>query len=100
MRFTIVLFFIALLPVMMLAHWWDFEERQQPRLRAEVEQILKKAGVRGATVDLRYLDLSVTGDAPDEASVEKATQAIEDLGALRTGEQPAQHSGQTEGQTR
>jgi len=83
MRFTIVLFFIALLPVMMLAHWWDFEEQQQPRLRAKVEQILKNAGVRGATVDLRYLDLSVIGDAPDEASVKQARQAIEDIGALR-----------------
>lgn len=83
MRFTVVLFFIALLPVMMLAHWWDFEEHQQPRLRAEVEKILKKADIKGATVDLRYLDLSVTGDAPDEASVKQVTQEISDIGALR-----------------
>ena len=83
MRFTVVLFFIALLPVMMLAHWWDFEENQQPRLRANVEQILKKAGIHGATVDLRYLDLSITGDASDEASVKRVAQEIGDIGALR-----------------
>jgi len=83
MRFTIVLFFIALLPVMMLAHWWDFEEHQQPRLRAEVDQILKKAGIKGATVDLRYLDLSITGDAPDEAMARQVVKEITDIGALR-----------------
>ncbi len=83
MRFTVVLFFIALLPVMMLVHWWDFEERQQPKLRDHVERILKKAGIRGATVDLRYLDLSITGDAPDENAITTARQAIRDIGALR-----------------
>jgi hypothetical protein len=83
MRFTIILFFIALLPVMMLVHWWDFEEHQQPRLRSQVEQILSKANITGATVDLRYLDLSITGDAPDVAAVELVTKSISDLGALR-----------------
>jgi len=83
MRFTVVLFFIALLPVMMVAHWWDFEERQQPKLRAHVERILKKAGIRGSTVDLRYLDLSVTGDAPDEAAIQTATRQIAEIGGLR-----------------
>ncbi|GEP46322.1 OmpA family protein [Brevifollis gellanilyticus] len=83
MRFTVVLFFIALLPVMMLVHWWDFEERQQPKLRDHVERILKKAGIRGATVDLRYLDLSITGDAPDETSITTARQQIREIGALR-----------------
>ena len=83
MRFTVFLFFIALLPVMMLAHWWDFEEHQQPRLRAQVEALLKNAGVRGAAVDLRYLDLTVTGDAPDEASLEQVRQGIAAIGVLR-----------------
>ncbi|MES2593774.1 MAG: OmpA family protein [Verrucomicrobiota bacterium] len=83
MRFTVVLFFIALLPVMMLVHWWDFEERQQPKLRDHVERILKKARIRGATVDLRYLDLSITGDAPDENAITTARQAIHEIGAAR-----------------
>ena len=73
MRFTVFLFFIALLPVMMLAHWWDFE----------VEALLQKAGVRGAAVDLRYLDLTVTGDVPDEASLEQVRQGIAAIGVLR-----------------
>lgn len=83
MRFTVVLFFIALLPVMMLAHWWDFEERQQPKLRAHVERILKESGIRAATVDLRYLDLSVTGDAPDVGAIQTARRQIQEIGALR-----------------
>jgi hypothetical protein len=80
MRFTILLFFIALMPVMMLAHWWDFEENGQPALRREVEKILADAGIEGATADLRYLDLSVGGAAPDEAAVQKV---VGDLSALR-----------------
>jgi flagellar motor protein MotB len=68
---------------MMLAHWWDFEERQQPKLRAHVERILKQAGIRGATVDLRYLDLGVTGDAPDVGAIQTARRQIQEIGALR-----------------
>lgn len=83
MRFTILLFFIALMPVMMLAHWWDFEENGQPALRREVEKILTEAGIEGATVDLRYLDLSVGGNAPDEAAVQKVVGGLSALRGLR-----------------
>lgn len=83
MRFTVVLFFIALLPVMMVAHWWDFAERQQPKLKAHVERILKKAGIRGSAVELRYLDLAVTGDAPDEAAIQNANREIQEIGGVR-----------------
>lgn len=83
MRFTVVLFFIALLPVMMVAHWWDFTDRQHPKLSAHVERILKKAGIRGATVELRYLDLAVTGDAPDETAIQNATRQIAEIGGVR-----------------
>jgi len=34
-------------------------------------------------VDIRYLDLSVTGDAPDEAALEKVLHELADLGPLR-----------------
>ncbi len=83
MRFTILLFFIALLPVMMLAHWWEFEERQQPALLAQVQALLEQAGVREAHVELRYLDLAIAGDAPDEAAVQEVTRQIQQIGALR-----------------
>jgi hypothetical protein len=83
MRFTILLFFIALMPVMMLAHWWDFEEHRQPELRREVEKVLAGAGIQGATVDLRYLDLSVGGNAPDEAAVQKVVGGLSAIRGLR-----------------
>lgn len=83
MRFTILLFFIALMPVMMLAHWWDFEENGQPGLRREVAKILADAGIQGATADLRYLDLSVGGNAPDEAAVQKVAGGLSALPGLR-----------------
>ncbi|MCA1964633.1 MAG: OmpA family protein [Prosthecobacter sp.] len=83
MRFTIVLFFIALLPVMMLAHWWEFEEKQQPLLLARVEGILKKAGIQDARAELRYLDLAISGHAPDEAAVQTVLREIERIGPMR-----------------
>lgn len=83
MRFTILLFFIALMPVMMLAHWWDFEEHRQPELRREVDKVLAGAGIQGATADLRYLDLSVSGNAPDEAAVEKVVGGLSAIPGLR-----------------
>lgn len=83
MRFTILLFFIALMPVMMLAHWWDFEEHRQPELRREVEKVLADAGIQGATADLRYLDLSVSGNAPDEAAALKAVGGLSAIPGLR-----------------
>ncbi len=39
--------------------------------------------MRGGTVDVRYLDLSVTGDAPDVASLKRATSELATLGPLR-----------------
>lgn len=83
MRFTILLFFIALMPVMMLAHWWDFEENRQPELRREVGKVLAGAGIQGAAADLRYLDLSVSGNAPDEAAVEKVVGGLSAIPGLR-----------------
>jgi hypothetical protein len=38
MRFTTLLFFIMLMPVMMLAHWWNCEEHSQRLLRREVDR--------------------------------------------------------------
>lgn len=83
MRFTVFLLLLVLLPVMMLAHLWDYVEHHEVRLMAQAEAILKKHGVRGGTVNVRYLDLSVTGDAPDEASLKQAAAELAVLGPLR-----------------
>lgn len=83
MRFTVLLILLVLLPVMMVAHLWDYVEHHELRLVAQAEAILKKHGVRGGTVNVRYLDLSVTGDAPDEAALQTAAAELAVLGPLR-----------------
>lgn len=83
MRFTVILIMIVLLPIMVVVHWWDYTENRQLRLIDQATAILKKHGVRGSTVDVRFLDLSVTGDAQDESSLKEASQELAKLGPLR-----------------
>ncbi|MEQ1750447.1 MAG: OmpA family protein [Prosthecobacter sp.] len=83
MRFSVILITLVLLPVMMIAHLWDYTQNHQSRLVQQATEILKTHGVRGGTVDVRYLDLSVTGDAPDVASLKRATSELAALGPLR-----------------
>lgn len=83
MRFTVILITLVLLLVMMVAHLWNYSENHQSQLVEQAAVILKECGVRGGTVDVRYLDLSVTGDAPDEVSLKNAEQKLSSLGPLR-----------------
>ena len=46
MRFLIILTAIVLLPVMMIAHLWDYTENHQSRLVQQARDILKDCGVR------------------------------------------------------
>lgn len=83
MRFTLILIMLVLLPIMVAVHLWDYLENSQLRLVDQASAILKKHGVHGSTVDVRFLDLSVTGDAEDEASLEAAGHELSELGPLR-----------------
>ncbi len=83
MRFSILLIALALLPMMVIFHGWFFTEQQMPRLRDQAEAVLKQNGIRSAAVNLRYLDLKITGDAPDLRSLESALSGVRDLGPLR-----------------
>lgn len=83
MRFTVLLILLVLMPVMMVAHLWDYVEHHEVRLMDQAQAILKRHGVRGGTVHVRYLDLSVTGDAPDEMSLKNAAAELSQLGPLR-----------------
>ena len=83
MRFSVILIMLVLLPIMVALHVWDYLENSQLRLVDQASAILKKHGVHGSTVDVRFLDLSVTGDAEDEASLEAASQELSVLGPLR-----------------
>ncbi len=83
MRFTVILIMIVLLPIMVVVHWWDYTENLQLRLVDQASAILKKHGVHGSTVDVRFLDLSVSGDAQDEPSLKEASRELAELGPLR-----------------
>jgi len=83
MRFTVILIMLVLLPLMVAMHVWDYLKNSQLRLVDQASAILKKHGVHGSMVDVRFLDLSVTGDAADEASLEAASRELSELGPLR-----------------
>ena len=83
MRFTVILIMLVLIPIMIVMHVWDYLENGQLRLVDQASAILKKHGVHGSTVDVRFLDLSVTGDAEDETSLEAASLELSELGPLR-----------------
>ncbi|MCX6855364.1 MAG: OmpA family protein [Verrucomicrobia bacterium] len=83
MRFTIILIMLVLLPILVAVHLWDYAENRQLRLIDQATGILKKHGVRGGTVDVRFLDLSITGDAQDEPSLKEASRELAELGPLR-----------------
>jgi outer membrane protein OmpA-like peptidoglycan-associated protein len=83
MRFTVILIMLVLIPIMIAMHVWNYLENGQLRLVDQASAILKKHGVHGSTVDVRFLDLSVTGDAEDETSLEAASLELSELGPLR-----------------
>jgi outer membrane protein OmpA-like peptidoglycan-associated protein len=83
MRFTVILIMLVLLPIFVAVHLWDYTETRQLRLMDQATAILKKHGVRGGTVDVRFLDLTITGDAQDEPSLKEAAEELTHLGPLR-----------------
>lgn len=83
MRFSLLIITVAMLPLLMIAHGWIYTEKQMPGLREQALKILQSHRIRSAGVDVRYLDLRITGDAPDLESLEKARAAVSALGPLR-----------------
>ena len=83
MRFSIILITLALLPLLMILHGWIYTDTQLPGLRAQVLAALRDNGIRSPVVDLRYLDLHVSGSAADPQTLASARQAVSSLGPLR-----------------
>ena len=82
MRFLIVITSLLLIPVLVIAHLWIYDEDVKPGLAARALGELKKLGVKHANVRLDYLDASISGVAKDVETREKAAEAMRRLGGI------------------
>jgi outer membrane protein OmpA-like peptidoglycan-associated protein len=83
MRLRLCLFMLILLPVATGVHAWLFCSENLPVLFKEAMARLKAAGVRNPVVDVRFFDISVSGEAPDPSARQQALAAIRTLVPLR-----------------
>ncbi len=83
MRLSLVFLMLILLPLATGVHAWLFCRENLPALTQEAVARLKTAGVRNPVVDVRFFDISISGEAPDPTSRQKALTAIRALVPLR-----------------
>lgn len=83
MRLSLIFSMVILLPVATGVHAWLFCQDNLPRLTQEAVVALKEAGVRDPVVEIRFLDIAISGEAEDPVSAEKALAAVRALGPLR-----------------
>lgn len=83
MRLSLIFFMLILLPVATGVHAWLFCRDNLPRLTQEAVSRLKAAGISDPVVEVRFFDISVTGEAPDPNARESAVTAIRSLVPLR-----------------
>lgn len=83
MRFFVLLISLALLPVLVILHGWIHTENHHPDLRRQVLAALEEHGIRSPVAHLNYLDLHISGDAPDPQALEKARAAVLAIKPLR-----------------
>jgi len=74
---------LILLPVATGVHAWLFCRENLPPLFQEAMSRLKAAGVRNPVVDVRFFDISVSGEAPDPPARQQALAAVHALVPLR-----------------
>ena len=83
MRLRLCLFMLILLPVAAGVHAWLFCSENLPVLFKEAMARLKAAGMRNPVVDVRFFDISVSGEAPDPPARQQALAAMRSLVPLR-----------------
>lgn len=86
MRFLIILTSILLIPVLVIAHLWIYDEDLKPGLANRALGELKKLDVKHANVRLDYLDATITGVAMNVETRERAAQAVRDLKGIHFAE--------------
>lgn len=83
MRLNLFFLMLILLPLAAVAHAYFIAFHRLPLLRDEVVQILDKAGVTEATVNLTFLDIDIAGKAPSPKVHQQIIEAIRRIGPLR-----------------
>jgi outer membrane protein OmpA-like peptidoglycan-associated protein len=83
MRVTLILLSLALIPV--FTYWLrvDYARNGLPSLLRKASTQLAAAGIEGVTVNLSYLDASLTGFLTDPDSRNRAEQIVERLPGVR-----------------
>lgn len=79
MRSTIVLISFLLLPVLVIAHLWIYDEDMKPALANHALGELKRIGIQHANVRLDYLDATITGTASDVDTRELAAKTMREI---------------------
>lgn len=79
MRFFIIFISLVCVPAMMAVHLGYFISVQQPKLEQQAAEVLESCGVRVQRLDMRFLQLSVAGNAPDPESAAQAQRRLEEM---------------------
>lgn len=79
MRFFIIFISLVCVPVMMAVHLGYFISVQQPKLRQQAATVLDSCGVRVQRLDMRFLQLSVAGNAPDPEAASLARRRLAEM---------------------
>lgn len=82
MRFLIVILSILLIPILVIAHLWIYDEDLKPDLAEQALDELRKLGVQHPNVRLDYLDATITGVATDVEVRERAAEAMKRMGGI------------------
>lgn len=82
MRFLIIVLSVLLVPVLVIAHLWIYDEELKPDLAQQALAELQKLGVQHANVKLDYLDATITGVATDVEVRERAAEAMKRMGGI------------------
>lgn len=82
MRSTIVLISLLLLPVLVIAHLWIYDEDMKPALANHALGELKRIGIKHSKVTLDYLDAKISGSASSVEMRDQATAAMHAITGL------------------
>lgn len=82
MRSTIVLISLLLLPVLVIAHLWIYDEDMKPALANHALGELKRIGIKHSKVTLDYLDVKISGVAASVEMRDEAGAAMHEITGL------------------
>ena len=82
MRFLIVVTSILLIPVLVIAHLWIYDEELKPELANHALREIRRIGIKHANVRLNCLDATISGTAADVEMRDQAAAAMRNLSGI------------------